>query len=570
MLGAQAKQRYNGDEALQATARMEDGVAESHELTLGELVGEAELGLTILTGDLGLSTVIMNVHHSDLSDPTPWMAPGTLLITHGADLARSTADAASYLDAVSEKTAALVVAVGECLDRVPPEAIAYARRLGMPVVEAPRTLALRDIFSYVYHSLSSLDMHWLRRALAVQSQLLDLLVEEKGAADIVARLSDMLDLAMVLFDADGLTLAVARPTGPIDTDAIWRAVADAGFSGGPQGVLEAGRERIYVRPVMVHGELTRVLVAVVPHAQVTSILVDITLSHAQRLIGVSLLAEREALRFRRNMTSALLRDLLAREEGAHEFTEKLSAVGIDIANPWRVAVLGADRPDSGPGGHAERQATDLWQIVDAVEGCLHALQTPALVTVMKDVVVILAVFVEPGREGVRRVFEQVHARAQECAATMKISLGVSGGWVGPSRPAALFRQAEEACRAARDGAAATKDVVLFDEVDSKFRLLGGQSPDALAAMRDRLILPLTEHDRVHHTMLIDTLRVYFRNGMSVRETTKELYVHRNTLYKRLGRIEELLGLDLSRMDDITELYVSFEAAELLAASAPAR
>lgn len=545
-------------------------MAGSQELTLGELIAEAQLGLTILTGDLGLSRVIMNVHHSDLSDPTQWMAAGTLLITHGADLAESTAAGIRYLDAISEKTATLVVAVGEYLDHVPPEAIAHARTLGMPVVEAPRTLALRDIFSYVYHSLSSLDMHWLRRALAVQSQLLDLLVEEKGAAEIVSRLSDTLDLAMVLYDPAGEVLAVARRAGSLDTESIWSAVVCANLSGGPTGVIEAGSERIYVRRVVVHGELARVLVAVVRRAQVTSLLVDITLSHAQRLIGVSLLAEREAMRFRRNMTSALLRDLLSREESAHEFTEKLNAVGIDIGSPWRVAVLGAEAPGRSKGkrpasGQQERESV-LRRIVDAVEECFRALRISAITCVIGDVIAILAVFSEPGRDSVRGVFAEVQTHVRDCVPEARTYLGVSGGWVGPSRPAALLRQAEEASLSARDGAGVKNGIVLFDEVDNKFRLLGGQSPDALAAMSNRLMLPLAEHDLVHHTTLVETLRVYFRNGMSVQDTTGELFVHRNTLYKRLGRIEELLGLDLSRMDDVMELYVSFEAAELLAAA----
>ena len=542
----------------------------SQELTLGELVAEAQLGLTTLTGDLGLSRVIMNVHHSDLSDPTQWMAAGTLLITHGADLAESTAAGIRYLDAISKKTAALVVAVGECLDHVPPEAIAHARTLGMPVVEAPRTLALRDIFSYVYHSLASLDMHSLRRALAVQSQLLDLLVEEKGAAEIVSRLSETLDLAMVLFDPDGEVLAVACRRGSLDTESIWSVVVGANLSGGPTGVIEAASERIYVRRVVVHGELARVLVAVVPRAQVTSILVDITLSDTQRLIGVSLLAEREAMRFRRNMTSALLRDLLTREGSAHEFTDKLHAVGMDIGSPWRVAVLVAEDPEhskgTGPVSRQQERASVLRRIADAVEECFRALRVSAITCVMGDVIVVLAVFSEPGRDSVRGVFVEVQAHLRDCFPEPATYVGVSGGWVGPSRPAALLRQAEEASLSARDGAGVKDGIVLFDEVDNKFRLLGGQSPDALEAMGNRLMIPLAEHDRIHHTTLVATLRVYFRMGMSVQETTKELFVHRNTLYKRLGRIEELLDLDLSRMDDVVELYLSFEAAELLAAA----
>lgn len=334
-------------------------------------------------------------------------------------------------------------------------------------------------------------------------------------------------------------------------------------------MIEAGKLRIYVRRVVVHGELTRVLVAVVPRAQVTSILIDVTLSHAQRLIGVSLLAEREAMRFRRNLTSALLQDLLSREEGAHDLTDKLQAAGIDLGDPWRVAVLGVEaRQHTGrkfPSSPQERESI-LRRVADAAEEGLHSAHVSAISCVMEAEVIVLAVFEEAGREVVFEAFTRAQRQVQDGVPEVTTCIGVSGGWVGPSRPASLLRQAQEACRSARDGAGVNESIVLFDEADNEFRLLGGQSPDALAAMSDRLVRPLIEHDRVHHTLLVETLRAYFKNGTSVQETTRELFVHRNTLYKRLARIEAVLDLDLSRMDDMVELYVSFKAAELLAAA----
>ena len=47
------------------------------------------------------------------------------------------------------------------------------------------------------------------------------------------------------------------------------------------------------------------------------------------------------------------------------------------------------------------------------------------------------------------------------------------------------------------------------------------------------------------------------------DAANALYIHRNTLHKRLRRIEELLGVDLRRMDDILDLCIALRAAELL-------
>ena len=49
------------------------------------------------------------------------------------------------------------------------------------------------------------------------------------------------------------------------------------------------------------------------------------------------------------------------------------------------------------------------------------------------------------------------------------------------------------------------------------------------------------------TML--TIQKFFENNLNVSETSRQLYVHRNTLVYRLDKIEKITGLDLRRFDD---------------------
>jgi carbohydrate diacid regulator len=49
------------------------------------------------------------------------------------------------------------------------------------------------------------------------------------------------------------------------------------------------------------------------------------------------------------------------------------------------------------------------------------------------------------------------------------------------------------------------------------------------------------------TML--TIQKFFENHLNVSETSRQLYVHRNTLVYRLDKIKKLTGLDLTSFDD---------------------
>ena len=48
---------------------------------------------------------------------------------------------------------------------------------------------------------------------------------------------------------------------------------------------------------------------------------------------------------------------------------------------------------------------------------------------------------------------------------------------------------------------------------------------------------------------IYTIQKFFENNLNVSETSRKLFVHRNTLVYRLDKIKKLTGLDLREFDD---------------------
>jgi len=56
---------------------------------------------------------------------------------------------------------------------------------------------------------------------------------------------------------------------------------------------------------------------------------------------------------------------------------------------------------------------------------------------------------------------------------------------------------------------------------------------------------LVGYDREHTTDLVHTLEVFFEQNANASQTSRVLFVHRNTLNYRLQRIAEITGLDLN-------------------------
>ena len=55
--------------------------------------------------------------------------------------------------------------------------------------------------------------------------------------------------------------------------------------------------------------------------------------------------------------------------------------------------------------------------------------------------------------------------------------------------------------------------------------------------------------------LLDTLKSFFDNNLSILKTAQTIYVHRNTLLYRLRRVKEITGLDPKKFDDAVQLRI---------------
>ena len=58
--------------------------------------------------------------------------------------------------------------------------------------------------------------------------------------------------------------------------------------------------------------------------------------------------------------------------------------------------------------------------------------------------------------------------------------------------------------------------------------------------------------------LLETLQGFFDNNLSITKTAKALFMHRNTLLYRLGKIRKITGLDPKKFDDAVQLRVALK------------
>lgn len=96
-----------------------------------------------------------------------------------------------------------------------------------------------------------------------------------------------------------------------------------------------------------------------------------------------------------------------------------------------------------------------------------------------------------------------------------------------------------------------------------YHLLRNLNYHNLNKLYNDTVVRLVDHDQANGTSLVHTLRTYLQNRLAIRETSRQLFIHRNTMADHLSLIRRILGSDLEAMDEIFSFYLGLCAYDLL-------
>jgi len=543
-------------------------------LTIRELVEQSDLQLEVVAGRRGVDQVIEAVYIGDLEDPTPWMVQGSLLLTTAPRLEGDPESGAHLVRLLKERRMVGVgVAIMPHVREIPSVMLDTADREGLPLIRVPEGTPFRRITSYVFNALASRDMHRLRRSVALQKHLLEVLLAEQTPSGLVRRLGELVEADMLLLDDRGGLVGGAPPPGAAGEALIEEAWAEYRRilrAGVPRSVIVDVRGRhIAFREIRSHGRTEQVLMAIYPEGSLISEFADAALSFAQRLLEVELLTGHNAGMVRRRTRAGLLDMLLHSRGTPAELAERLLYHGIEPREPWRIlafaaATSGADSsgretPVADP-GLEEAVADEFLATVD------HVFEESGVPFVSRgargEIIVLSPLEGSEDVDLVRAFLLDATGAAGARLRGARIVAGVSGSCSALDGLPRAVGQARLALRHAI--ARADQPVMLFDELGVRYKALDSLPDDVLRELREGVVGRLATADAGHGSELLPTLEAYLAAGFAAGDTAAALFVHRNTLRKRLTRIEAMTGLDLATSGGQAEAYLSVRAAEVLA------
>lgn len=155
-------------------------------------------GFRLLGGAGGLGREVLRTTVGDAPDCYKWSQGGEFVITSGYPF-RDLENVEQLIRGCCESgTAALGIKLGRYIDRLPPQALALADKIGYPLISIPLEMPFAEILHPVQSRVISDQAHLLRYSSTVQKAFFDLNVQCASLEDLLETLRNFTHLNLAL------------------------------------------------------------------------------------------------------------------------------------------------------------------------------------------------------------------------------------------------------------------------------------------------------------------------------------------------------------------------------------
>ncbi|WP_433858847.1 PucR family transcriptional regulator [Streptomyces kronopolitis] len=549
-------------------------------MRLRVLLDTPTLGLRLLGGEDELDRTVRGVMTTDLRDPSRYLSGGELVLT-GLAWRREAADSEPFVRLLAAAGVAGLAAGEAELGSVPDDLIQACAQHRLPLFSVVEDVSFASITEHVVRQVSSERAGDLAAVVDRHRRLMTSGPTGGGPEVVLDLLGSDLDLrAWVLSPTGrqiaGSTLADAGP--PLSGELAARLAGEhlaAARSGrrGPHRVTLAG-VTYSLFPVRQEGRdlrrtlLSDWLLAVEADAGEWSEERLDLLHGVTQLIAVERDRRDAARTVRRRLAQEVL-ELVQTGAPPAEIAARLRVAapvllpGLGAAPHWQLVVARVEWQDGDVPGGPVAQSLLEEMLVDPDTAGPEPSDRIAVAHTGDDAVALVPMPVpdesgDSAATGLRaaellRVVQEPLGRG--LADDGRLTVGVSAA----VHSAEGLRGALEEARHARRVAAARSGRVCaagHEELASHVLLLPFVPDDVRRAFTARLLDPLREYDRKHRAELIPTLEAFLDCDGSWTRCATRLHLHVNTLRYRVGRIEQLTGRDLSRLEDKLDFFLA--------------
>jgi hypothetical protein len=517
---------------------------------LRDLLEIPALELELLSGtDEQVDRSLRWVCTTDLLDPGRYLSGGELVIS-GLSWRRDPEDSERFVAHITAAGAsALAVGTAGETATVPSDLVEACRRHELPLVWVPADVAFAAITEQVVGAVTVGREAQLRATLGRQRRLLSGFADGRDLPDLARQLGEETGLACRVITPSGRHIVPGdAPLSEADLDRVTRAfltaerlpAVAAGRGNAPYSIFPAG-------PSLAHRPSTWFVAVDGTWSQWDPALVE-AVGELAAIVALHRARREESQRIVRGIADDALVLLDADKSVRPETLVRLRQAGVDTRAKVVVAVGAiAGRPDQA-------------EIARSMLEDLAAPLGPPVVGVTTEGRAVALLAVGTGDDELRDPLPLLRSGLSRLAPGLGRSRFVIG--VGaPTSPDALSGALEEARHASylAEHRPGEVSLVASQEVTSYGALLAMVPDELRRAFAARVVGPVLDYDRRTDAGLRETLYAFLDNSGSWSRTAEAMHLHVNTVRYRIGRVEELTGRDLSKLEDRVDVFLALRS-----------
>jgi purine catabolism regulator len=521
-----------------------------------------DLDIRLVAGEAGLDRPVRWVHISELSDPTPWLSGGELLLTTGMNLPDASAQRAFVERLAGHDLAGLGLGTGFAHPEAPAALVEAATELGFPLFEIPYDVPFIAVTEKAFSHLVNEQYAILQRALSAHERLERIVLSEQGLDGVTAALAGLIGGTAIVYDTRGEALARSDGAAPLGDEVLEATGAEV------RERARAGARRGYAPSGELHGRALALPIVRTPAGgngdgpapQAWLVAAKdrgglgefdrLVLHQAVTVVALELLRRRVADDTERRLAGDVLSAMVSGELAGSELARRLEPFGLRD----RIGVLVLTPP---------RSVKAL--VEDGLSAALRD-ELPGGLAAGTGKFSCALLPLERGEtdEDLFELAERVRARVSR-EAGMALAAG-AGRAVAAADLRRTFHEARCALEAqALSGEANGRPHLLatYRDLGSFQLLLSLQDDDALRLFCDSILAPIEEGEGAYGGELMRSLEAFIECNGQWERAARQLYCHRHTLRYRIRRVEELTGRSLDSARDRIDFWLALRGRELM-------
>lgn len=237
----------------------------------------------------------------------------------------------------------------------------------------------------------------------------------------------------------------------------------------------------------------------------------------------------------------ILKDILECSVSEAEIRERIRAVRLNLPRRMRLAAGGFLRNGSPLTLHFVRES-----VLASLEPCACILYEN-----------LLLILLEEARYGA-----SVQKKLEACFSGAPYWIGISRSFEDILELPKMYEQVK-AVRSVKEKLRIEKSCLSYDDIFLYHFFAVAAGKQNLKNFCHPLLEQMAEYDQKNHTELSKSMEAYLECGRNIQRAAGQLHMHKNTLYYRLKRVEELFSMDLEDEDLCFLLQFSFRLRQMM-------